>query len=163
MAPELEAVNVSTLTLLEFKTMATTNGAPSPADATLIEKNKTALLLGPYGDPYQFATAEIPRPDADEAVVRIDFSGVCHGDVYSRYGGGPAPTEAQRPLVGGHEGIGHIVALGSAEGTFSIGDCVGIAWRARECGTCQACRSGAQNFCPSQQVVGMHRNGTFQC
>lgn len=157
------AVDVSTPTLLEFKTMETTNGVPSPADPSLTEHNRIAVLLGPYGDPYQFATAEIPQPDADEAVVRIDFSGVCHGDVYSRYGGGPAPAEAQRPLVGGHEGIGHVVALGSVEGPFAVGDCVGIAWRAQVCGTCDACKCGAQNFCPSQQVVGMHRNGTFQC
>ncbi len=105
-------------------------------------RNYAAILTGSYGQPYEFVERPFPVMGLREAIVRLDFSGVCHGDVYSRDGGGPASAEPIRPLVGGHEGIGVIVYLG--EGTkasnFSIGDVVGIAWRSRVCEVCEPCR-----------------------
>lgn len=127
--------------------------------------NYSATLSGGYREQYRFVRGPVPTPGVAEAVVRIDFSGVCHGDVYTRDGGGPAPTEPIRPLVGGHEGIGEIVFLGKEDAQdsgFSVGDIVGIAWRGRVCKECEPCELGAENYCVQQQIVGMHRNGTFQ-
>jgi propanol-preferring alcohol dehydrogenase len=91
--------------------------------------NYSAVLTRPYGQPYEFFSTRYPIPGPAEVIVRLDFTGVCHGDVYSRDGGGPAPVNPIRPLVGGHEGVGEIVSLG--EGTESlgvaVGDIVGIA------------------------------------
>lgn len=125
----------------------------------------SAILKSPYGMPYEFTATDAPQPSRDEALVRLDFTGVCHGDVYSRDGGGPAPQTPLRPLVGGHEGVGRIMALGGDKKTsmgFQVGDMVGIAWRGATCGECEACKLGCENYCPHQQVNGMHRNGTFQ-
>lgn len=126
--------------------------------------NYSTVLNGEYGEPYRFEKGPLPEPREGEAVVRIDFSGVCHGDVYSRDGGGPAPVEAIRPLIGGHEGIGEIISLGESvqESAFDIGDLVGIAWRGWVCKGCVACRLGAENYCEMQKIVGIHRDGTFQ-
>jgi propanol-preferring alcohol dehydrogenase len=123
-----------------------------------------AVLTGAYGEPYQVVEKPLPSPGLDEALVRIDFTGVCHGDVYSRDGGGPAPEKPNRPLTGGHEGIGEILSFGdkSRHSDFQIGDVVGIAWRARVCEICEPCQAEAENHCYEQQIVGMHRNGTFQ-
>lgn len=122
-----------------------------------------AVLTGPYGDPYTVKEVPIATPGAHEALVLLEFSGVCHGDVYARDGGGPAPAEPVRPLIGGHEGVGTIVAMGT-EGSygFKIGDVVGIAWRSYVCGTCDACVAGSENHCFNQKVTGAHRDGTFQ-
>ncbi|RFU27321.1 hypothetical protein B7463_g9024, partial [Scytalidium lignicola] len=100
-----------------------------------------ATLLGPYGEPYQFLQKPVPQPSPGEAIVLLSFSGVCHGDVYSRDGGGPAPTNPIRPLIGGHEGVGNIVALGEKvhDSSFRIGDLVGIAWRTAGIDIPQAC------------------------
>lgn len=135
-----------------------------PNSQALLHSHK-AVLVGSYGEPYDFTHCDIPTLSAGEALVCLEYSGVCHGDVYTRDGGGPVSSKPNRPLVGGHEGIGQIVALSRGsenESTFFIGDYVGVAWRSQTCGDCQACKSGADNHCRSQQIVGMHRNGTFQ-
>lgn len=128
---------------------------------------KAAVLSGTYGEPYRFKDIRVQKPGPDEALVRLDFSGVCHGDVYSRDGGGPAPLTPVRPLIGGHEGIGEIVALGQTlngnkKTHFQVGDVVGIAWRSAVCGKCDACVAGWENFCEKQVVTGMRRDGTYQ-
>ena len=131
-----------------------------------LDKSIVARLNGPYGSRYEFETQIQPTPAPGEAVVRLDVSGICHGDVYSRDGGGPAPRHPVRPLTGGHEGVGIIIEIRvepeQQSHGFRIGDVVGIAWRHSSCGTCEACLGGSENYCPHQIVNGLHRNGTFQ-
>jgi propanol-preferring alcohol dehydrogenase len=117
-----------------------------------------------YGSPYTFIHRVPPLPGHGEALVRLHFTGVCHGDVYTRDGGGPVPKVPIRPLVGGHEGIGEIVSLGAACDAyeFAVGDSVGVAWRRQVCRECEACLVGAENDCPQQKIVGLHGDGTFQ-
>jgi len=132
-----------------------------PAEPSLF--SQAAVLSGPYLEPYTISQVPVETPKASEAVILLSYSGVCHGDIYSRDGGGPAPKNPIRPLVGGHEGVGTIVALSelNTEG-FQVGDLVGIAWRSYVCGTCEPCMKGAENHCYNQKVTGAHRNGTFQ-
>ena len=128
-----------------------------------------AILSGPYGDPYKIDLSKVTQPTRGEALVQLAYSGVCHGDLYSRNGGGPVPATPVRPLTGGHEGVGTILALGAVDIkhergiTFAIGDTVGIAWRSYVCGVCDPCLKGQENHCFKQQVTGMHRDGTYQC
>lgn len=125
-------------------------------------KGVSAILTGPYGQPYNFEQSTSRLPSKDEALVKLDFSGVCHGDVYMRDGGGPAPPTPRRPLIGGHEGVGTVVALGpESDNRFKTGQPVGIAWRSFVCGLCQACLSGSPNFCEQQTITGAERDGTF--
>ncbi|CAM1503366.1 Fc.00g081420.m01.CDS01 [Cosmosporella sp. VM-42] len=131
-----------------------------------LDRSMAARLTGPYGSRYKFEPQLQPNPGDREAVVRLDVAGVCHGDVYSRDGGGPAPEHPVRPLTGGHEGVGVIIDIG-IDGMekpygFRKGDVVGIAWRHSTCGKCEACLRGSENYCPHQLVNGMHRDGTFQ-
>ncbi|KAJ9606754.1 hypothetical protein H2200_008763 [Cladophialophora chaetospira] len=134
-----------------------------PSATTAPNTALAAVLTGPYGDPYTIQELPIQTPAAHEALVQLEYTGVCHGDVYARNGGGPAPVVPVRPLIGGHEGVGRIVAMG-VEGSngFKLGDVVGIAWRSYVCGTCQACEAGSENHCFNQKVTGAHRDGTFQ-
>lgn len=73
-----------------------------------------------------------------------------------------------RPLIGGHEGVGIIFVLGTATGSrngtdgFAVGDVVGIAWRGRVCAIYDARQHGEENHCFNQQVTGLHRDGTCQ-
>ncbi|KAK4905086.1 hypothetical protein LTR49_025579 [Elasticomyces elasticus] len=77
-----------------------------------LEASLCATLDRPYGNAYSFLPGKIHHPEPGEALVRLDYSGICHGDLYSRDGGGPAPAQPQRPLIGGHEGIGVIITFG---------------------------------------------------
>jgi propanol-preferring alcohol dehydrogenase len=96
---------------------------------TEARENNCVVLTGVCGSPYSFIKGRVQSPLANEALIRLDFSGVCHGDVYSRDGGGPAPPIPNRPLPGGHEGIGEIIAFGPAlnRTSFQVGDTLGIS------------------------------------
>ena len=63
-----------------------------------------------------------------ECLIKLDYSGVCHTDVHIRNGDWAAKSAL--PLVGGHEGVGHIVAIGehSHSSNVKVGDRVGVKW-----------------------------------
>ncbi len=63
-----------------------------------------------------------------ECLVRLHCTGVCHTDLHAAKGDWPVPP--QSPLIGGHEGVGDIVAIGknTVNSPVKIGDRVGIKW-----------------------------------
>lgn len=74
----------------------------------------------------------------------------------------PHPTQPGQ--VGGHEGVGKIVKMGSGteSSAVKIGDRVGIKWLSGICGSCAPCLSGHDGQCFSQKVSGYYTPGTFQ-
>ena len=71
-----------------------------------------------------------------ECLVKLECTGVCHTDLHAKQGDWPIKPNV--PLVGGHEGVGTIVAIGSntpeAElANVKLGDRVGIKWLAYRC------------------------------
>jgi propanol-preferring alcohol dehydrogenase len=72
----------------------------------------------------------------------------------------PAPTEPDQ--IGGHEGVGKIVALGEGAVGLNIGDTVGVKWVASICGSCEPCIVGVDSCCPDQTISGYFTPGTFQ-
>ena len=77
-----------------------------------------------------------------ECLVKISHTGVCHTDLHAKNGDWPLPTKT--PLIGGHEGVGEIVAIGehTARSPVKVGDRVGIKWLADSCLDCEYCRKG---------------------
>ena len=69
-----------------------------------------------------------------ECLIKLEYTGVCHSDLHIQRGDLPSLTP-NLPLVGGHEGVGRIVAIGehSGEGPVKVGDRVGIKWIAEVC------------------------------
>ncbi|OLN89342.1 Alcohol dehydrogenase 4 [Colletotrichum chlorophyti] len=128
---------------------------------------RAAVLRGPYGEPYKVEdnASKIKRLGPFDVLVRLRASGVCSGDISSRDGGPPSPPEPLRSLVGGHEGVGTVLSLGSSVGQVSdikVGDVVGLGWRHSSCNKCEYCRIGAENLCRNQVVNGIQTDGTFQ-
>jgi propanol-preferring alcohol dehydrogenase len=81
----------------------------------------------------------VPRPEdlaPGECLIRLDYSGVCHSDLHIQRG--EWAQDAVLPIIGGHEGVGHIVAIGkhSNPGPIKIGDRVGAKWVADVCHKC---------------------------
>ncbi|KAG6859843.1 hypothetical protein C0995_003066 [Termitomyces sp. Mi166 len=68
-----------------------------------------------------------------ECLVKIEYSGVCHSDLHIKQG--DWQKKPMLPLVGGHEAVGRVVAIGkhSDAGTVKIGDRVGLKWLADVC------------------------------
>lgn len=104
-------------------------------------------------------TIETPKPGVGEVLINLTHSGVCHSDqavMCNRWTWLPAPTQPGQ--VGGHEGVGKVVALGpGAESTgVKVGDRVGIKWMAGTCGNCMPCLAGKDACCLSGKISGYY-------
>lgn len=66
----------------------------------------------------------------NESIQSGFLLGACHTDLHAALGDWPIP--AKTPLIGGHEGVGIIVAIGNntAHSPVKLGDRVGIKWLA---------------------------------
>jgi propanol-preferring alcohol dehydrogenase len=97
-----------------------------------------------------------------ECLVKLECSGACHTDLHAALGDWPVP--AKTPLIGGHEGVGIIVAIGNntSNSPVKIGDRVGIKWLADSCLNCEDCRKGREQNCSQAKLSGFTVDGTFQ-
>ena len=102
-----------------------------------------AAIISAIGSDYTLSTSHpVPQPSElkpGECLVKMEYAGVCHSDLHVRKG--DWPRKAPEGIVGGHEGIGRVVAIG--EGTYTgvggpggvkVGDRVGLKWIAKVCG-----------------------------
>lgn len=112
-----------------------------------------AALLNEAGKDAEIVDIVIDPPGPGEVLVKMVASGVCHTDltVKNLKGNGMA-----FPIVLGHEGAGHIEAVGEGVTHLQVGDPVVIAYRA-PCEQCPACRRGDPRRCymalrPQQRI-----------
>lgn len=101
----------------------------------------------------------VPAVGPHEALVRVDYSGVCHTDLHAARG--DWPVKPIPPFVPGHEGVGHVVAVGAGVTRVAVGDLVGNAWLASACGECEYCETGWETLCPNQRNSGYSVDGSF--
>jgi len=96
-----------------------------------------------------------------ECLIKMDCTGVCHTDLHAAKGDWPIP--AKTPLIGGHEGVGHIVAIGNntTHSPVKVGDRVGVKWLADSCLQCETCRKGLEQCCRESKLSGFTVDGTF--
>lgn len=136
------------------------------AEIIIPDVQYAAVLRNGYGEPHELdAKWPVPRPGPGEALIRLEAAGICAGDINPRDGLPPAPKIPRRPLITGHEGVGHIVSLGEKqEGLpeFALGDTVGMGWRRSTCRECKLCGSERENVCQGLKVNGYDGNGSHQ-
>lgn len=96
-----------------------------------------------------------------ECLVKLFCTGVCHTDLHASKD--DWPLHANTPLVGGHEGIGEIIAIGAntSDCPVKLGDRVGIKWLAYSCLNCEQCRNGREQNCSKAKLSGFTTDGTF--
>jgi propanol-preferring alcohol dehydrogenase len=122
-----------------------------------IPKTQTAAVIPKLGAALEIRTDHpVVQPQdlaPGECLVKISHTGVCHTDLHAQKGDWPIPSVM--PLVGGHEGVGEIVAIGqnTPMSPVKIGDVVGIKWLADSCLNCEFCM---QSFEMSE--FGLHRD-----
>lgn len=87
---------------------------------------------------FSIETIEVAPPGPGEVRVTIAAAGVCHTDHASL--GWPGP------LVMGHEGAGHVEAVGEGVTGLVVGQPVLLNW-AIPCGVCYQCSRGADALC----------------
>jgi propanol-preferring alcohol dehydrogenase len=126
---------------------------------------KACLLKSPAPietNPLLFTDVPAPQPASGEVVVRVSYCGVCRTDLHVIEGELP-PQKS--PVIPGHQVIGVIEKLGSGPSLvstkFPIGARVGIAWLHHTDGTCEFCRSGAENLCDHPTFTGYTVDGGY--
>ncbi len=95
---------------------------------------------------------EVPEPElqrGDDAIVRIEASGICGSDLHIYHG--RHPVEAGFTI--GHEFVGRVIAAGDAVSQVAEGDRV-IGCFVTACGQCFFCRSGAFHKCVDAKIFG---------
>jgi propanol-preferring alcohol dehydrogenase len=65
------------------------------------------------------------------------------------------------PVIPGHQAVGIVEKQGENTRRFAIGDRVGVAWLHRTDGSCEYCRSGAENLCDSPMFTGYGVDGGY--
>ncbi|ATJ83975.1 alcohol dehydrogenase AdhP [Halomonas beimenensis] len=124
-----------------------------------MDKTMQAAVVRSFGEPLTLEEVEVPRPGRGEILVRIAASGVCHTDLHAAHGDWPIKPEP--PFIPGHEGVGHVAAVGEGVTHLKEGDRVGVPWLYSACGHCEHCLGGWETLCESQQNTGYSVNGGF--
>lgn len=124
-----------------------------------MSKTMKAALVHAFGKPLQIEEVAIPTPGPGQILVKIEACGVCHTDLHAAHG--DWPVKPQPPFIPGHEGVGHVVDVGTGVKRVKAGDRVGIPWLYSACGHCEHCLAGWETLCESQQNTGYSVNGGF--
>lgn len=124
-----------------------------------MSKTMKAAVVREFKQPLVIEEVPVPAPNAGQVLVKIEASGVCHTDLHAAEG--DWPVKPKPPFIPGHEGVGHVAAVG--KGVFHVkeGDRVGVPWLHTACGHCQHCISGWETLCADQQNTGYSVNGGF--
>jgi propanol-preferring alcohol dehydrogenase len=122
---------------------------------------KACLLHAPAAvetNPLRNADVQTPQPKSGEVLVRVRACGVCRTDLHVIEGELP-PRKS--PVIPGHQVVGIVEKQGEKARRFRIGARVGVAWLHRTDGTCEYCRSGAENLCDSPLFTGYSVDGGY--
>jgi len=93
----------------------------------------------------------VPKPAADELLIRIQACGICGSDVHGYDG---STGRRLPPVVMGHEAAGIVEEAGSAVVNFRAGDRVTFDSTVF-CGECFFCKRGQINLCDHREVIGV--------
>lgn len=116
-------------------------------------KTRAAVLAG-IGQKWTIEDVTLGKPGPHEVVIEMKAAGLCHSEEHMVSGEMVIPDEvrlehgipSQFPLIGGHEGAGVIVAMGSAVEQLEVGDHVATSF-IPSCGVCAFCVRGRQYLC----------------
>lgn len=122
-------------------------------------KTMKAAVVAAFGKPLEIREVPVPTPGPGQLLVKIAACGVCHTDLHAAQG--DWPVKPQPPFIPGHEGVGHVVAVGAGVTHIREGDRVGIPWLHSACGHCEHCLGGWETLCHAQSNTGYSVNGGF--
>ena len=94
-----------------------------------------------------FEERPIPKPAANEVLVKLEYVGICGSDLHYYESGRIGDYIVKPPFVLGHEPGGTVVEVGSAVTHLKVGDRVALE-PGKTCGHCEFCRTGRYNLCP---------------
>lgn len=121
------------------------------------EPVKAAVFRGGY---YDVCIEDVPEPvpGPGEAVIRVEYAGICGSDLTVCEGGF---RRVRPPVILGHEFSGRVeevhdgCAVGLSKGTPVVVEPL------LSCGECYACRSGFAHVCKQLRLIGIDVDGAF--
>ncbi|WP_332641815.1 NAD(P)-dependent alcohol dehydrogenase [Aeromicrobium sp.] len=117
----------------------------------------TVAVVNSQGADFSLEEIELGEPQADEVLVKIVATGLCHTDIHLK---GFLPEE-MFPNVFGHEGSGIVEAVGESVSGIEVGDHVVISFRS--CRGCENCKNDLVGYCDSSLLLnymGMRMDGS---
>ena len=109
--------------------------------------------------PNEIEIREVPMPQVKEgeALLKIEYVGICGADVASFTGNQPFTSY---PRIPGHEFSASIVEIPENDKGLKVGDVV-TCNPYFNCGECYSCQRGFVNCCTDNQTMGVQRDGAF--
>ncbi len=117
----------------------------------------TVAVVNSQGADFSLEEVELADPQADEVLVKIVATGLCHTDIHLK---GFLPAE-MFPNVFGHEGAGVVEAIGADVTGIEVGDHVVLSFRS--CRSCENCTNDRVGYCDSSLLLnymGMRMDGS---
>ena len=115
-----------------------------------------AVVVNPESTGVEIVQNKELRPlETGEALVEIEYCGVCHTDLHVAHGDfGKVPGR-----VLGHEGIGIVKEIAPDVKSLKVGDRVSVAWFFEGCGACEYCTTGRETLCRTVKNAGYSVDG----
>ncbi|PPF86528.1 alcohol dehydrogenase [Pseudoclavibacter sp. RFBJ3] len=112
-------------------------------------------------EPLESITIERRDVGANDVLIDIAYSGICHSDIHTVRGEwGQVPY----PLAPGHEIVGTVAEVGSDVTKHKVGDRVGVGCMVNSCRECDNCKAGSEQYCTNGNVMtygGKDRDGSI--
>jgi propanol-preferring alcohol dehydrogenase len=124
-----------------------------------MNRTMRAAVVRKFGQPLEIQEVPVPEVGPGQILVSIAASGVCHTDLHAA--DGDWPVKPTPPFIPGHEGVGHVAAVGAGVRSVKEGDAVGVPWLYTACGHCEHCTTGWETLCTAQQNTGYSVNGGY--
>jgi 2-desacetyl-2-hydroxyethyl bacteriochlorophyllide A dehydrogenase len=116
-----------------------------------------AMVLEQFKQPMVWRDVPDPECGAQDVVIRVRANGLCATDLKVSDG---AVSTVKLPLIPGHEVAGEVVEVGQDAVGLKPGDHIAV-FPAHGCGSCDACRTGAENICRHVLRTGFELDGGF--
>ncbi|KAL9606099.1 MAG: hypothetical protein Q9179_000725 [Wetmoreana sp. 5 TL-2023] len=123
--------------------------------ALTLPKTYKAAVFKKANDKLTIEDVKLKQPEQGQVLIKVLATGVCHSDAMVQSGAMGSPY----PIIPGHEMIGEVVAVGSGEKKWKVGDRVGGAWHGGHDGNASTrCK---RRMCDNATVNGVYRDGGY--
>lgn len=117
-----------------------------------------ALVKTKAVNEFKIEERQIPIPEKDEVLIKVEYCGVCGSDLH-------AASHAEgyefvpKPIILGHELSGYVAEMHSESKNKDLLGSRVVVEPGVSCNTCEQCLSGRKNLCSNLRVLGLHFDG----